>query len=396
MKIKRVSAVILTGNYADSRDAEVLIHLNNQKRHCGIVEIELENGVTGIGEGYMAVFAPIVFKTFTEFYAPHLIGKDGFAINELYAKCCNLTNYFSLQGAARHVISAIEMALWDAKAKTLGLPVYDLLGGRKSNKLKLYASAGDFTLKAQVDEELVLCKDLGIDTLKIRLRERDVNKGKFVLHRADKIGIKIAIDFCQNITVPSLGVSDIIRFINEIIGGKIGNVQFIEEALGPNTRKFYPEFRNKIPLKFAGGETLTTPEEFFEVINQKYFDYVQPDSSVCGGISAVYDICKYASAQGISSVVHNWGSSISLMANYHAAIASGCLLAEWPIKKNHIRDQLFNTTPEILNGYFIMPNNIGLGVTLTDRIRAQNMFDPTCNYQWDGEFTGLPDDEYWK
>ena len=396
MKIKRVSAIFLTGPYANPTDAEVLIHLHNQKRHCGLVEIELENGITGIGEGYMAVFAPTVFKAFTEFYANHLIGEDGFAINALYTKCCNLTNYFSLQGAARHVISAIEMALWDAKAKTYNVPVYELLGGKKSDKIKVYASGGDFTSKEQVEEELTLCETLGIDTLKIRLRERDVNKCKFVLNRAAQTRVRIAIDLCQNITVPSLGVSEIIGFIDRAIEDKIGTIQFLEEALGPNSRKYYPELRNKVSLKFAGGETITTPEEFFDVINQKYFDYVQPDSSVCGGVSATYDVCKYALAQGITSVVHNWGSSVSLMANYHVAIATGCWLAEWPIKKNQIRDQLFTSKPEIKDGYFRMPGDIGLGVTLTDTVISENPFNPACDYLCNGALTSLPSDEYWK
>jgi L-alanine-DL-glutamate epimerase-like enolase superfamily enzyme len=75
-RIVRVRPVLLSAPYADARtDLEVLLHLPSGWRTTGLVEITLDNGVVGLGEGYLAVFAPRVFETIVELVAPTLIGQ---------------------------------------------------------------------------------------------------------------------------------------------------------------------------------------------------------------------------------------------------------------------------------------------------------------------------------
>ena len=131
-----VRCVLLSSPYANSENPEIKkCFPNGPKRTIGMVEITLSNGVTGLGEGYMAVFAPLVFKSIVELCKPNIMGKDGFNISGRVNDLRSLCDYWSLQGAARHVISAFEIALQDAKGKSLDVPVYDLLGGTNTDSI---------------------------------------------------------------------------------------------------------------------------------------------------------------------------------------------------------------------------------------------------------------------
>jgi L-alanine-DL-glutamate epimerase-like enolase superfamily enzyme len=158
-----VRCVLLSSPYADADDPEIKeCFPNGPKRTIGMVEITLDNGVTGLGEGYLAVFAPLVFQSIVHLCTPQVIGKDGFEIAHRVKDLRSLCDYWSLQGAARHVIAAFEIALQDAKGKSLGIPVYGLLGGAKAESIKIYGSGGCCDAKEQFLRERDLLDSLGI------------------------------------------------------------------------------------------------------------------------------------------------------------------------------------------------------------------------------------------
>ena len=115
-KIKNIRSLLLSSPYAEEDHPEILeCFPNGAKRTIGMVEITLENGTQGLGEGYLAVFAPRVFESIVELCTPYLIDKDGFDIKQRVRDLCRVCDYWSLQGAARHVTSAVEIALADEK-----------------------------------------------------------------------------------------------------------------------------------------------------------------------------------------------------------------------------------------------------------------------------------------
>src|SRR5476651_298255 len=118
-KIVGIRPILLSAPYAHEGNLEVRWHLPSGYRTCGLVEVTLDDGTVGLGEGYLAVFAPQVFVEIVNLIAPHLLGREAGEIQRRYRDMCQVTDYWSLQGAARHVISALEMALVDAKAKQM-------------------------------------------------------------------------------------------------------------------------------------------------------------------------------------------------------------------------------------------------------------------------------------
>ena len=80
-KVQKIRCVLLSSPYADADDPEIKeCFPHGPKRTVGMVEVTLDNGVTGLGEGYLAVFAPLVFKSIVDLCTPYVEGKEAFDI----------------------------------------------------------------------------------------------------------------------------------------------------------------------------------------------------------------------------------------------------------------------------------------------------------------------------
>ena len=216
-KIENIRTILLSAEYGDEKHPEILeCFPNGPKRTIGLVEVTLENGVKGYGEGYLGVFAPQVFKSIVELCAPYLVGKDGFNILRIYKDLCSICDYWSLQGAARHTTSAIEIALVDAKSKTQKCPAYKLFGNSTKDKIEVYGSGGICDTKEHFIEELELLKKLGIKKYKIRAVPSDINKTAWILKEARKYEIDVGIDMCQNLADPPIDADEVINYIKYV------------------------------------------------------------------------------------------------------------------------------------------------------------------------------------
>jgi L-alanine-DL-glutamate epimerase-like enolase superfamily enzyme len=394
--IAEIRCVLLSSPYADADDPEIKeCFPNGPKRTIGMVEVTLDNGVTGLGEGYLAVFAPLVFKSIVDLCTPQVIGKDGFDIDRRVKDLRSLCDYWSLQGAARHVIAAFEIALQDAKAKSLGIPVYELLGGAKADSIQIYGSGGCCDAKQQFTREMDLLGSLGIEIYKIRSVKRDILRTAWVLEEAGRRGIKVGVDMCQNLADPPQLVDDVVGFVEAVHGLTDQRMSFVEEALGPDVPEAFRELRGRIDVPVCGGEIITTPKEMIERINADVYDFVQPDASVMGGISAVMDVFKVAQAKGTEVVVHAWGGAAAIMASYHAAFAAGGKLVEYPMLEFPLGAEMIGDQGRIEKGRLIRPTAPGLGLTLTPDMEQRYPFDETAVYSCVLNDWGPPPDSYW-
>ena len=375
-RIAQVRPVLLSAPYANKEtNLEVLNHLPSGFRTCGIVEITLDDGTVGYGEGYLAVFAPRVFEALINLLVPVLVGRDIKDHELIYHDLFNTTGYWSLQGAAQHAISAIEIALWDCQARLANVPLYRLLGYEGDTpRLKLYASGGDSRHPDAMKVEFEAVKKLAIDTFKIRARKEDVNKARWCLRQ----GIKIGIDMTQNLAIPSQSINDVLRFIEAV--GYTEHIAFIEEAFGPDTIDSFPRLRNKTTVPIAGGEIVTTSRELQERIEADIYDIAQPDATVIGGIQPILDLFQVIQGSRTEIYVHCWGGPVGMMANYHAAVAGGGQVAEWPMPRYELRDALVDDAWNIQDGYLYLSESPGLNIQLTQAIEAAFPFREEAVY----------------
>lgn len=379
--IKHIRPVLLSAPYGDKKsNAEVQLHLPSGYRTCGMVEVTLENRISGLGEGYLAVFAPLVFKETVDLLAPLLVGKSVDDVEGLKNDLILATGYWSLQGAARHVISAIEIALMDALAQTRNMPLFQLLGG-ENKPLQLYGSGGDSVNQSFMEEELKYLKDLGINLFKIRARKDDLEKAVWTMNKAKEYDIEVAIDMTQNLSSPGQSVDDVLGFEKNILKQTGKLPVFIEEALGMDHLSGFPDLKMRSASPVAGGEIVTTELELIERINNGYYHIVQPDATVIGGVVSVMKVFDASSKSGVKTLVHCWGGPVGMMANYHAAIAGNGKMAEWPMPYFPLRDELVVESWRIESGHLRLGELPGLGVRLNAEIEEKYTFSEDAVYQ---------------
>ena len=396
-RITHCRCLLLTSPYADADDPEIReCFPNGPRRTIGMVEVTLENGVTGLGEGYLAVFAPKVFRSIVDLCVPQVLEKDGFDISERVRDLRSLCDYWSLQGAARHVISAFEIALQDAKGKSLGKPVYDLLGGARADAIPIYGSGGCCDQKDQFLREFDLLESLGISTYKMRAVKSDIRRTSWVLDEAGRRGIRVGVDMCQNLADPPQAVDDVVAYVEAVHARTDARMNFVEEALGPECAEEFRELRSRIDVPVCGGEIVTTPREMIRRINDDVYDFVQPDAAVIGGISAVMDIFDAARKKKTDVVVHAWGGAAAIMASYHAAFAGGGGLVEYPMLDFPLAREMIGDEGQIRDGQLLRSTAAGLGLTLTPEMEARYPFDETAVYSCALLDYGPPPDSYWE
>ena len=394
--IQEVRRILLSSPYADKEEPEIKeCFPNGPKRTIGMVEVTLDNGFKGLGEGYLAVFAPKVFKSIVDLCTPYLINTDAFDLKQRVRDLCRICDYWSLQGAARHVTSAFEIALADAQAKSMGVPVHNLYGEAKENSIRMYGSGGCCDQKEHFIRELEMLEGLGINLYKIRAVKEDIRRTAWILEEAGQRGIEVGVDMCQNLTDPPQKVKDVADYVDSVYKLTDYKILFLEEAIGPANPEGFKSLRETVSPKICGGEIITTPREMIDRINHDVYDFVQPDASVIGGIGAVMEVFSTAKQKETDVVVHAWGGPVAIMASYHAAFAGGGNLVEYPMLAFPLGDEILGESLSIKNGFLKRPDGPGLGGNLTEDIEMRYPFDESAVYSCKTlEWTKSPE-SYW-
>ena len=169
MKITDVRTVLLTGPY--SRDPYILSA--RPRRSAAFIEIHTDVGTVGIGETYAGYFFPESVPATVDFFAPILIGQSPDDVDELWERMYRAGNYWCRVGLGAAILNGIEAALWDLRGKLHGVPVWQLLGGRKHDRLPCYASGGPSNYpKDQLAAKLDFYLSLGFTGVKIATGSR--------------------------------------------------------------------------------------------------------------------------------------------------------------------------------------------------------------------------------
>lgn len=394
--IQHIRPLLLSSPYAHAEHPEVLeCFPNGPKRTVGMVEVTLDNGVKGVGEGYLAVFAPEVFRSIVELCRPYLEGTDAFDLSERVRDLCRICDYWSLQGAARHVISAFETALVDAKSKSLSVPAYRLFGENPPARIRAYGSGGICDTKEHFQEELEFLEVRGIDLYKIRSINSDIFRTAWLLDEAGSRKIGVGVDMCQNLANPPQPVDNVVRFIEETHRHCNQRMVFVEEAIGPFDTEGFKELRRRTEVQVCGGEIITTPWDMILRMRDEVYDFVQPDASVIGGLSALMEIFDASEETGMKVVVHAWGGPVAMMANYHAAFARGGKLVEYPMLSFPLGDELLRDCLVLEDGHLLCPQRPGLGIEITESTEQRYPYDPQAVYSCKLLDRGQPPDEAW-
>ncbi len=374
--ITKVEPILLSAPHGDHPK-----HLPTGYRAAGLVRLECSDGTTGLGESYLGVYAPEVFKSFVEYFAAYLIGADPLDIEGTMGRVRRQCLWWGWVGASISALSAIDIALWDLQGKIRNLPVYMLLGGLTKEKIPLYASGGTPKPEEELRREMEQYLNEGYRAIKIRIgpwRQNETEKTAFV--RA-LIGpdTKLMLDAVQSINQPPWPAEQAIA-----IGKTLEpfNPYWLEEPCGSFDAQGYAQVRRHLVIPIAGGETLTTVESFATFFEQGSLSIAQPDATHVGGISECIKVCALAHRHRLPVALHAWGTAVCMAANYHVGFAiPNCLILERPAVDNPLIGSLLREPFNIRGGWLQPPTAPGLGVELTEKTLRHYAYRPGTAYQ---------------
>lgn len=266
-----------------------------------VVEITLENGVTG--QGYLLSFhySPNAILGSLKDIKGHVLKHNYHAYETLKLKSDweKETEYFGIDGIQKWAYATMNVAMWDAWAKTLNTPIWKLLGNY-TDKAAVYGSGGWLSYSdEELINEVVGYKERGFKAVKIKVGSdktgRDIERLKKV-RKAVGEDLKIMMDANQGMDVPSA-----IKLSNDALD--IG-IHWFEEPVSHTDFSGYEILRRKTNISLSMGEREYNTESLKELIKRNGIDLWQPDIIRIGGVEAWLESAHYAKAHNIPVLPH--------------------------------------------------------------------------------------------
>lgn len=339
------------------------------KKDMVLVKVQTDSGIVGWGEAHHALAPTLVADLVNQNLAHVLRGADAFAYEDLWQLLYTKQGQTHGPGQAFYkALSGVDMALWDARGKALGLPVYRLLGGSRK---KTRAYAGGVCLGFQAPEALLDeargFVERGYTALKLRLGdsvERDLER---VRHVRKGLGEHIDLMVDMNTRYSQLDLQRALPGLEEC------RVFWIEEPFAPDNYHDYAHFNARTLVPLAAGENHFTRYQARQLLEQGCVDILQPDPCKCGGITEAKKIADLAAAHRRAFAPHVGMSGIDGAACVHLlCAASNPLVYESDCATfNPFRDELVLGAPKVVDGYIEPNDEPGLGIEVDEALVAK-------------------------
>ncbi|MFL6662367.1 MAG: galactonate dehydratase [Rhizobacter sp.] len=268
------------------------------------LKIETDEGIAGWGEPVLEGRARTVEAAVHEL-GETLVGQDPSRINDLWQTMYR--GHFYRGGAVlMSAIAGIDQALWDIKGKALGVPVYELLGGKVRVKMKVYSWVGG-DRPEHVVEAMQRLMEGGFDTFKLNGTEEMhmLDTPRAVDAVVERIGgihaalgsrVSFALDFHGRVAAPM--AKPLLRALEPF------RPLFVEEPVLPEQAEHYPRLAASTSIPLAAGERMYSRFEFKRVLQAGGLAIVQPDLSHAGGITECHKIAAMAEAYDVALAPH--------------------------------------------------------------------------------------------
>jgi len=333
-------------------------------RNYVFVKIETDDGLTGWGE---ATCGPLSVATMVDEFGEVIIGQNPMEIEKLWQ---TLYHHFHVRGGIVQMsaISGIEIALWDIKGQALGVPVYELLGGKIRDKIWTYGRWDGLSPEAAVDNAMFHVEQ-GLTALKgdpFEHRGIFIDKASEDLAVAKMRAVRDAVGDEVELFVEvhgRLAPSDAIRVANRL---EEFRPFFYEEPVPPQNLEALKKVSDNVNIPIATGERLLTKFDFADLLPLQAVDLIQPDVVQAGGILELKKIAAMAEAYYVGFQPHNpYGPFCTIAALHLDASTPNFLIQEGGIHP-WFQDATIGDFPVQKDGYFGVPTGIGLGVAMDE------------------------------
>jgi galactonate dehydratase len=374
----------------DIRTAEVQGH--GYQLH---VRVDTDQGLFGHGEGTDAVQGGVpLVRMFRRF----LIGQDPLNVDFLFERI-RTSGIFAGAQAGQYVaaLAAVEIALWDLAGKALGLPIYQLLGGKMRDRIRIYCdSQTEDPADPQAPAKLQQIRDMGFTAIKVDIDEANdpmrwdhVNwtaSNAEVDHMLRKVSfVRESFDKRLDLAVDMHGRYDATtgkRVAKELEPFKL---LFLEEPVPPENVDAMRDIRESTSTPICCGENLFLRHGFREVLEKRAADIIMPDLQKCGGLLEGRKIADMAHTYYVPFAPHCVVSPIGTMASCHVCAAvPNFLVLEWHWIQRLDLWRNFVQQGEIIEKGFVTPTDRpGIGVDLNEeaarkaQVPGTTWFEPT-------------------
>ena len=383
-----------------------------------IIKIDTNQGIYGLGEVRDAGS-----PKYALFLKSRLLGKNPCNVEQIF----KIIRQFGGHGRLGGGVSGVEMALWDLVGKAYGIPVYQLLGGKYRDKIRIYADTPSSKdpevyatrMKARIEKGFTFLKmDFGIQLISDipgALIGADVwDLRKQWSEEPGSIGT--TMHPFTRIQITELGLEKMVEYVarvREIVGYEIPmsadhfghfdvntaiqlgeavekyRLAWLEDMVPWQYTDQWKELTHRLNTPTLTGEDIYLLKGFKELIDRKAVDMVHPDLASAGGILETKKIGDYAEENGIAMALHFAGTPISFMANVHCAAATQNFIAleHHDVDTPWWEDLVTGDKPFVRDGYVTVPEKPGLGVDLNEAVIKEHLregekyFAPTP--EWD-------------
>jgi len=345
-----------------------------------LVKVETDDGLVGWGEAKAGVgsaasgygLAAIINRDL----APLLVAQDPRDVSRLWDVMYNTPREgFALdrghvlpqlgrRGLSISAIAGVDIALWDLLGKSLGAPVWRLLGGRRAERMPAYASGG-WADEARIGEQLLgYVAQGGFRAVKMRVGVMDGEPHRSAARvRAARTAlgpdVKLMADAHGTWTVAE--AKAFCRMVEDC------DLYWLEEPVTADDKTGLAEVRRASTVPIATGESEFTRHDFREIAELRAADVLQPDLAIAGGITEGVRIGAIASAYNLRLAPHLWSGAPAFAAGVAlAASQSAGFILEYSLGANPLLHELIHETFAVVDGQLEVPDRPGLGIVVDE------------------------------
>ena len=352
----------------------VLVHAGD--RNWVLVRVETNQpGLYGWGEATLEWKTRAVVGCLEDL-APMIVGRDPRDItflSELMLK----HSFWPLGVIGLTAVSAIDQALWDILGKDCGKPVWQLLGGRTRERVRVYAHVGTGTpgfrpwpmdVEAYADAACALVEKgyTALKCLPVPITRYDAQRDGVAM--AERLALRLReavgpeIDLMFDFHGRPASISAAVDYTKAVAAGR---PMFVEEPIQPHDPEAMRMVGDRTSVPLAAGERLLTVREFQDLARLRAVNYFQPDLCHCGGFTVGRQIAAIADAANIGIAPHNPMGPIASLAGLHFAIATpNFVILEQMSDGFDFFSEVVESPIELVRGFWAIPDGPGLGIEI--------------------------------
>lgn len=357
------------------------------------VKVETDSGLYGWGE------ATLEYKELTVQAAIHdlesyLIGKDPHNI-EAFRHDCYRDAYWRGGPVLMSALAGVEMALWDIKGKALGVPCYQLLGGKVRDSVPIYVNGwfspaktpDEFAEKAKevAAKKFLGCKWDPFGKAWQQISKHDLNSAMECIAKvAEVVGedVQLLIEGHGRFDIPT--AVKIGRRLEEF------DIFWFEEPIPPDDKEGMKQVKDRVRVSIAAGERLYNRYEYRQFFELGCSDYIQPDISHAGGLFEMRMLGAEAEARHIGFCPHNPSGPVANAATLQlAACVPNFVMLEMMMTDVPYRAEICDEDLTIKGGRMVIPDRPGIGINLNEKELLKHPYIRTELRHYRGDLTNI-------